>query len=352
MKQRAKERLSPEIFHIPADAIRKGWYTDKYFVRTREILIKDNNHSNVLMQVFTRKSGVLCGIDEAISILRLCADYPDKLKISALYDGDFIEEGETVMTIEGDYGSFAHLETVYLGVIARGTAVATSVKNVTEAAHDKVVFFFPSRFDHYSVQVSDGYAAFIGGAEGVSTDANGAIWGAEGMGTIPHGMIAAYDGDTVKAAKVFDRVMPKEVYRIALVDFENDCVKTSVEVARELRGSLWGVRLDTASDLWDKSIESKYMNSRGVCPELVWNVRKALDREGFHHVKIVVSGGFNAARTREFIDLGVPFNAVGVGSALFQKRIDFTADIVMVNGKPCAKVGRMFKPNPKLKEVS
>ena len=139
-------RLKPGVFKLPVAKIRSGWYSDKYFVRTREILKKDNNHVPVLMQVFTRKPGVVCGIDEAIAVLRLCSDRPEKLKIKALHDGDKIRPNETVMTIEGDYSSFAHLETVYLGILARRTAVATSVKKVVDAAYPKQVLFFPARF--------------------------------------------------------------------------------------------------------------------------------------------------------------------------------------------------------------
>jgi nicotinate phosphoribosyltransferase len=344
-------RLRPEVFKLPAAKIRSGWYSDKYFVRTREILMKDKNHTSVLMQVFTRKPGVVCGIDEAIAALRLCSDKPKQLKIKALFDGDEIRPDETVMSIEGDYSSFAHLETVYLGILARRTAVATSVKKVVDAAFPKEVLFFPARFDHYSNQTGDGYAAFISGALGVSTDAQAEWWGKKGVGTVPHGLIAAYGGDTTKACLAFDRYMSKNIKRIALVDFENDSVRTSLEVARALGKRLWGVRLDTAEDIKDLSVRGKGKAYYGVSPELARRVRKALDKEGFKHIKIVVSCGFDEEKIRHFKKANVPFDAVGVGSALFKERMDFTADVVMVNGSPCAKVGRRYNHNPRLKEV-
>ncbi len=351
IKWKRGKRLEPSIFDLPLEKIRSGWYSDKYFVRTREILLKDNYHPRVLMQMFAKKGGVICGLDEAIAILKLCTDNSENLRIKALYDGDEFSPWETVMTVEGDYASFAHLETVYLGVIARRTGVATAVKKVVKVAQGKTVLFFPARFDHYSLQTGDGYAAFISGALGVSTAANAAWWGREAFGTVPHGLIAAYNGNTVKACLAFDKYMPEEIKRIALVDFENDSVKTSLEVARALKERLWGVRLDTALNIRDKSVTPYNKSSLGVCPQLVWNVRKALDENGFKEVKIVVSSGFTAARIKEFVDLDVPFDAVGVGSTLFQEKIDFTADIVMVNNKPCAKVGRQYNPNPRLKEV-
>ncbi len=344
-----RKRLDPRIFHLPVEKIKRGWYSDKYFVRTKKILEKDDQHSIVLMQIFTRKKGIICGVDEAIAVLKLCADRPKELKIKTLYDGDHISPEETVMTIEGDYSTFAHLETVYLGILARRSAVASAVRRVVKAAKGKAVLFFASRFDHYLGQEGDGYAAFIGGANGVSTDANGYLWGGEGMGTIPHGLIAAYHGDTAKACLVFDKYMARDVKRIALVDFDNDSVKTSLEAAHALGRRLWGIRLDTATDLRDRAATSRGKEFLGVCPELVRKVRKALDENGFKWVKIVISSGFDEEKIGRFIKLKVPFDAVGVGSALFRERMDFTADVVKVEGKHCAKVGRRYKPNPRLK---
>ncbi|OIO73276.1 MAG: quinolinate phosphoribosyl transferase [Elusimicrobia bacterium CG1_02_37_114] len=349
VKWKKGKRLPPETFDIPVKKIKSGWYSDKYFVRTREILKEDKKHSYVLMQVFTRKSGIVCGLDEAIAILKLCADRPDELKIKALHDGDKIKPMETVMIIEGDYSTFAHLETVYLGVIARPTAVATAVDRVVKAARGRQVLFFPARFDHYRVQTTDGYAAFISGALGVSTDAQGLWWGEKGLGTVPHGLIAAYNRDTLRASIAFDEYMPEDIQRIVLVDFENDCVEASLKVARVMGRRLWGVRLDTAENLRDKSVKGK--NSYGVCPELVFKTRKALDREGFNYVNIIVSSGFDEEKIKHFIKLKVPFDAVGVGESLFKEKINFTADIVMVDGRPCAKVGRKYNPNPRLKLV-
>ncbi len=346
-----KERLLPEVFCIPVEKIKSGFYSDKYFTRTRDILHKDNNHSSVMMQVFSRGDGIICGMDEAVAILRSCAENPDQLKIHALYDGDSMSKGETVLTIEGDYSTFAHLETLYLGVLARGSSVASAVNEAVRAARGKYVLFFAARFDHYRTQLIDGYAAFIGGAHGVSTDANGCVQGVPGIGTIPHSLIAAYRGDTLAACRAFDMHTDAEVDLIALVDFNNDCVKTSLEVARYFKKKLWGVRLDTAGDMRDISVRTTGKYSFGVCPQLVRNVRKALDREGFSWVKIVVSGGFTEEKIEKFVTENVPFDAVGIGSSLFKKKIDFTADIVQLEGKPCAKKGRKYKPNSRLAGV-
>nr|NIQ30770.1 quinolinate phosphoribosyl transferase [Acidobacteriota bacterium] len=239
-----RERLDPDIFHLPVEKMRAGYYSDKYFVRAREILLADDHHPTVLMQVFSKSHAYLGGIDEAIAILKRCAMAWEDLSVKALYDGDPIAPYETVLTIEGPYDAFVHLETLYLGVLARRTRVGTNTRLVVEAAKPKEVMFFPARHDHWLVQTGDGYAAHIAGAIGVSTDAQASWWGSEGIGTVPHGIIAAYGGDTVRATTHFAEHLPAETRLVSLVDFDNDSVGTSLAVARALGERLYGVRLD------------------------------------------------------------------------------------------------------------
>src|ERR671918_547982 len=348
-----RKRLPPEIFDLPVGKMREGYYTDVYFNQARETLLADGRHPRVVMQVFQKKTAVLGGMDEAIAVLKLCADDWDELTVHALFDGDEIAPWETVMTIEGDYTLFAHLETVYLGVLARRTLVPTTVRRVAQAAHGKPILFFPARHDHHRVQTGDGYAAHVAGAIGVSTDAQASWWGGRGVGTVPHALIAAYGGNTALAATKFAESAPPDVNVVVLVDFENDSVRTSLEVARALSDRLWGVRLDTSRTLVDRSLwnEMGDFDPRGVNERLVWKVREALDQDGFERVKIVVSGGFDAERIREFEAKGVPVDSYGVGSALIRGENDFTADIVLTDGRPAAKVGRKFRPNPRLERV-
>ena len=333
--------------------MREGYYTDVYFNFARETLRADGRHPRVVMQVFQKKQAVLGGMDEAIAVLKLCSDDWDELTVHALYDGDDISSWETVMTIEGDYTLFAHLETVYLGVMARRTLVSTNVRRVVEAANGKPILFFPARHDHHRVQTGDGYAAHVAGAIGVSTDAQASWWGGRGVGTVPHALIAAYGGNTVLAATKFAENTADDVNVVVLVDFENDSVKTSLEVARALGGRLWGVRLDTSRTLVDRSLwhEMGYFDPRGVNERLVRKVRDALDEAGFERIRIVVSGGFDAERIREFEEKGVPVDSYGVGSALLRGENDFTADIVLTDGLPSAKVGRSYRPNSRLELV-
>ncbi|MGZ6707408.1 MAG: quinolinate phosphoribosyl transferase [Solirubrobacteraceae bacterium] len=357
-------RLSPETFRLPVERMRDGYYTDAYFNLTRDLLIAEDRHPRVLMQVFQKQDSMLGGVDEAVAIVRRCAgrrlpdggwqDGWDELEVRALNEGDAIAPHETVMTIEGDYSLFAHLETLYLGCLARRTLVMRNVHAVVQAARGKPILFFPARHDHWIVQTGDGWAAHVAGAIGVSTDAQASWWGGRGIGTVPHGLIAAFGGDTVAAAAAFADRYHADMNVTVLVDFDNDSVGTALAVADALGERLWGVRLDTSETLIDAALtgEPHPDRHRGVTPLLARRVRAALDEAGHGHVRIVVSGGFDAAKIERFEAERTPVDAYGVGSSLLRGGNDFTADVVRVDGRPVAKVGREERPNARLELVS
>ncbi|MGZ4390030.1 MAG: quinolinate phosphoribosyl transferase, partial [Gaiellaceae bacterium] len=179
-------------------------------------------------------------------------------------------------------------------------------------------------------------------------------WGGRGVGTVPHSLISSYGGDTVLAARKFADWAPPDMNVTVLVDFENDSVRTALEVADALGERLWGVRLDTAESLVDRSLWSELSDFRptGVNERLVWKVREALDAAGHGSVKIVASGGFTVEKIRAFEDEGVPVDAYGVGSSLIRGSNDFTADVVVTDGRPAGKVGRELRENPRLELVT
>jgi nicotinate phosphoribosyltransferase len=238
-------------------------------------------------------------------------------------------------------------------VLARRSLIMRNVAEVVQAARGKQIFYFPARHDHWLVQTGDGWSAHVAGAIGVSTDAQASWWGGRGIGTVPHGLIAAYGGDTVKAAVVFAEHFHGEMNITVLADFDNDSVRTALAVAEALGPRLWGVRLDTSEQLVDVALQNEMggFTPTGVNHRLVEKVREALDSAGFKEVRIVASGGFNAERIREFESAGIPVDAYGVGSSLIRGDNDFTADVVRVEGRPCAKVGRSYSPNPRLERV-
>ena len=403
----ADGRLAAWIFDLPVVELRAGYRSAVYFDRSRRILAAEGDDTRVTMQVFQRADGmVACGIDEALAVLALGAGSfrdpaaadaafaaylaardaarqarsrggdawvegvraqveaeaafdrhwrraePGQLGVTALRDGDRVDAWEPVIELTGPYRLVAHLESVYLGVLARRTLVASNVRQVVDAAGGKPVLFFADRFDHWATQGGDGYAAFVGGAQGVATDAQAAWWGERGLGTIPHALIATFGGDTVAAVAAFARQFPG-VPLIALVDFDNDSVATSLACARAFGERLWGVRLDTSGTMVDRALWSEMGDfaPTGVNRRLVEKVRQALDAEGFDHVRVIVSGGFTAERIAAFEATGVPVDSYAVGSSLLKGSADYTADVVLREGRPCAKVGRVHRPSTRLQPV-
>jgi nicotinate phosphoribosyltransferase len=429
------ERLRPEVFRLPIEKIRAGYKSDIYFARTKLILERDKRRDRVTMQIFQKHpNAVVVGTDQTLALLHVGAGayrdreraerlferyleaerrlyvqwlelprvqwdeyapiarevfdisrelavlwqpaWPD-LAVSSLYDGEIAAPREPVMHIEGEYAAFAHLETLYLGALSEGSRVATNTRDVVAAANGKPVIMFGARHQGHEAQAGSGYAAYVGGAVGVSTDEQGEWWGSTGLGTVPHALIAVYGGDTTVATLKFDEYINRasdalghltakgtpegHVNVTSLVDFRNDVVNTSLGVAHALGQRLWGVRVDTSESLIDKSVLKEIADAdgvttgrehSGVTPRLVFLLRKALDGAGYGHVRIVASGGFDAKKIRRFEGLGVPVDVFGVGSALVSgSGFDHTADIVRVNGKVMAKTGRRYDASDRLHPV-
>ena len=328
--------------------MRAGYYSDKYFVRARDILERDHYNPRVTVQVFGKADAFLGGIDEAIAILKLCSDDWSALDVHALYDGDADRaRGKWCSRSRGPTPTspISRRSTSACSRAAPGSAPTRGAWSTRR--RPKEVMFFPARHDHWLVQTGDGYAAHIAGAIGVSTDAQASWWGSEGIGTVPHGLIAAYGGDTVLASQKFLEHMDG-------VDPAGDAgrfrERLRPHVARTRRGArrraLWRAhrhQRDAGRQVGDSDDGPRQADRRHPATGAATYATRST-RRGIRHVRIVVSGGFTVEKIREFEKLGVPVDAYGVGSSLFQGRFDFTADVVMHEGKPCAKVGREYRP--------
>ena len=51
LKERTRARLPPEIFDLPVEKMRAGYYADAYFNHARATLLHDGRHPRVVMQV-------------------------------------------------------------------------------------------------------------------------------------------------------------------------------------------------------------------------------------------------------------------------------------------------------------
>jgi nicotinate phosphoribosyltransferase len=352
------KRLTNNTFKFD-ERVREGWFSAVYFLKTSEIVDRFKKDNVVTMQFFQKTDAVLCGTDEVIALVKTFAKNTDELEIHSLKDGDKIQPFETVLTITGPYQNFGYLEGIIDGILARRTSVATNVYNVVKAASlsgvKKPVIFMGDRDDHFTQQAGDGYAAYIGGSIAQATHAMNEWWGKKGMGTMPHALIQLFEGDVVAATKAYKETFPEDDL-MALVDYNNDVITDALKVAREFGSELKGVRIDTSRTMVDQYFFRNpdvlgSFDPRGANPELIFALRKALDEEGFQHVKIIGSGGFDAKRIAEYEKRGVPVDIYGVGGSLLKINIGFTGDNVLLNGKHQAKTGRKYRPNPRLEKI-
>ena len=347
-------RLTNRTFNFPK-SLGEGFYSANYFLKSNKIVRENCPNHIVTMQWFQRRdNSMLCGIDEAIAIIHTFAIHPEELVIEALNDGDIIMANEPVLKVTGKYENFGFLESVIDGVLARRTSVATNVKEVLDVAGNVPVFSMADRQDDYLTQVGDGYATYVAGINRVSTDAQGLWWGGKGMGTMPHALIQICGGDVCKASDIYKKTFPNEKVT-ALIDYHNNVVRDSLILARHLKEELKAVRVDTSKALIDHYFDDKDTSGfdpHGVCKELIFALRKALDDEGFNYVNIVVSSSFSKEKIKEWNELKVPVNLYGVGTSFVNNMTcGFTGDLVVLDGKEEAKEGRGNYPSSRLKKV-
>lgn len=348
-------RLTNKTFNFDP-RLGEGFFAANYFLKSRKIVTENAPGHIVTMQWFQRtEDAMLCGVDEAIALIHTFAVDPASLKIEALNDGDLIDANEPVLKVTGKYENFGFLESMIDGILARRSSVATNVYRVMKVLNGGDIFSMADRQDEYNTQIGDGYATYVAGIRKVSTDAQGYWWGGKGMGTMPHALIQICGGDICKASDIYHKTFPNEQVT-ALIDYNNDVVRDSVKLAKHLGKTLRAVRVDTSKSLIDHYFDDKDTSGfdpHGVCKELIFALRKALDDEGFNCVKIIVSSSFTAEKIKEWVKLGVPVDTYGVGTSLINNMtVGFTGDLVMLDGKDEAKEGRKNIPSKRLKPVS
>ena len=355
LKEQGKiSRLTNKTFQFDPK-LGEGFFAANYFLKSREIVEKFAPNHKVTMQFFQRTDDAkLCGVDEAIALLHTFAKSPQNLDIYALNDGDIIQANEPVLKVTGRYEDFGFLESMIDGILARRTSVCTNVYWVMKELNGTDIFSMADRQDDYLTQIGDGYASYVAGIRKVSTDAQGYWWGGKGVGTMPHALIELCGGDICKASDIYHKTYPNEQVT-ALIDYHNNVVHDSLMLARHLGKTLRAVRVDTSKALIDHYFDDKDTSGfdpHGVCKELIFALRKALDDEGFNWVKIIVSSSFNKDKIREWVKLGVPVDTYGVGTSFVNNMTcGFTGDLVELDGKSEAKEGRKNIPSTRLKKV-
>ena len=312
------------LYSATPEEVVKGATTDVYFLKTREIL-EETGHADteVVAEIFADSPGILAGIEEALNLLA-----KKDVEVWSLDEGAEIkEEKEVVMRIKGSYNEFGIFETAILGTLADSSGWATAARECKKAAGEQLMLCFGSRHVHPAVAPVMERAAIIGGADGASCILGAKLAGKEPSGTVPHALILTMK-DTLKVAKAYHEIMPKEEPRTILVDTFRDEAEESLRLAEELGSALDGIRVDTPSE------------RGGVTPELVREIKARLEQAGHGEVSIFVSGGLNPERIIKLKEAGADGYGVG-GYISSASAINMTMDIKEVAGKALAKRGRI-----------
>ena len=315
------------MFHVATDEeIKSGKVTDVYFVRTLEILKARGINKRVSAEVWTKslpnewRWAVLAGLEEGVELL---AGKP--VTVNGLKEGTIFQPYEPVLEIECCYQDFALFETALLGFICQASGIATAAARCRKLAGDKPMASFGARRMHPAIAPMVERSAFIGGCDGVAVVKSAEFIGEEPVGTMPHALILVM-GDTVEATKAFHDVISKKVPRVSLIDTFHDEKFAALGVAHALGKDLFAVRLDTPS------------SRRGNFLKIIEEVRWELDLHGFDQVKIFVSGNIDEKAIQELYHL---VDAFGVGTSISNAPVvDFSLDIVEVEGKPLSKRGK------------
>lgn len=319
--------MAQRRFHVASDAeIRTGRVTDVYFQRTEEAIRAADADKRVVGEVRAARLpdgwrwAVLAGMDEVLTL----AEGWDA-RVWGMSEGEQFRAGEPVLTIEGRYGAFGRFETTFLGMLCHASGVATVAARCRVAAGERTVLSFGARRMHPAIAPMIERAAYIGGCDGVSTILAAEVVGIEPSGTMPHALVLLL-GDTVRAAQVFDEVAPPEARRIVLIDTFQDEKFEALRVAEAMGDRLYGVRLDTPG------------SRRGDLAEILREVRWELDLRGYHHVKLMASGGLDPEAILALNDV---CDGYGVGTSISNApTVNFAFDIVEIEGVPTAKRGK------------
>ncbi len=313
---------------IPSqEEIRRGDTADVYFVRTMEVLKKLRKENvQVKAEAYVKRFpdtyeyAILAGMDEMLSLLE-----GRNVDVKAMGEGSLFLPEEPVFSLEGPYSAFCEMETAMLGMICQASGIATKTSRIKRLAGDRKVLSFGARRMHPALSTVIDRHAFLGGADGVSVVRSALFLGETPQGTMPHALILVL-GDTVEALRGFDDAVAGDVPRVCLIDTLQDEKFEALRVAEALGKSLDAVRLDTPS------------SRRGDFRKILREVRWELDLRGFSHVRILVSGGLGE---EDIVSLRDVVDGFGVGTCISNApTIDFSLDIVEVEGRPFAKRGK------------
>ncbi|MDA1278509.1 MAG: nicotinate phosphoribosyltransferase [Chloroflexi bacterium] len=318
---------TPGDFEI-ARSVLTGYTADNELHRALTILRNEGVNPEVAVEVTADRDGIFCGITEVKTLLGRVLPETGR-EVWALDEGASVSAGEVALRIRAPYASFGLFETAILGTLASCTGWATAANECVQAGDGIPVIGYGARHVHPQVVGVMDYSAVVGHCVSTSSVVGQQLHGLTPSGTMPHSMVLLL-GDTVRSILAFDKHMPPEVPRVALVDTFKDEAEEALGVAKALRERLRGIRLDTPKE------------RGGVTPDLVHEIRARLDQGGYNQVDIFVSGGITPDRIREFVKAQAPVSAFAVGYYIAAASpVSFAADIKEIEGRNVAKRGRI-----------
>jgi len=308
--------------------------------RAREILRNESINPEVVMEFSPEISGVLAGINDVKTLLN--RNLPETgREVWALDEASSFVKNEVVLRVRAPYASFGLYETAINGILSSSAGWATAARECVDAADGVPIVSLGAHHVHPNVVGVMDYSAVTGGASSCSSVLGARLAGVTASGTMAAALVIIM-GDTRSAVEAFDRNMPPEVQRVAVVGTIGDEAIEAIEISRMLRDRLRGVRLETAEE------------RGGVAPDFVHELRARLDQGGYNHVDIFVSGDLNPAKIQAFTDEKAPVAAFGVGFHIGAAQpIKFRAKIKELEGRPVARRGFVpgITPNPRLTRV-
>jgi nicotinate phosphoribosyltransferase len=315
------------MFHVAETKdILEGRITDVYFERAMKILKKRGINPVVRAEIIAKglpQNGswaIFAGLEEALYLMKQLP-----IKVRAMKEGTVFYPLEPVIEIEGRYQDFCIYETAILGLICQASGVATKAARFKKLAGENLVISFGARRMHPMLAPMIERNAYIGGCDGVSVVKSAELIGEDPMGTVPHALIICFRS-TVEAMKAYDDVLEPKLKRVALIDTFLDEKFECLNVAEALGKRLFAVRFDTPS------------SRRGNFYRLLEEARWELDLRGYKHVKFYVSGGI---KEEDVPVLNPLVDGYGIGTSISNAPvIDYSMDIMEVEGKPSAKRGK------------
>lgn len=366
----------------PASAYIADW-SDQYFLKTKATVERFGD-CTVTYAVFMRRPVVSAPRLAIDWLQRVAAERGTEFKVDLQYgEGRWVGAGEPIMYITGSFVHLADLETLLL--MKLGPACVAAFNAFTMCADLPKSAFLAMDARHCAgLEMAEimAYAASVGsdrakrkvgatGFIGNATQATAHYFDRErAFGTMPHALIG-YAGSTLRAAEMFHETFPDESMTV-LVDYFGREVTDALTVARRFAHlasqDKLSVRIDTPGSRFIEGLdppasyavldrhvpnvirgyrseaELRSLVGAGVSAAAIWHLRDALDREGFHKVKIVASSGFDPAKCKVMAEAKAPIDVVGTGSFLPQRWTETyaTADIIEYNGVKRVKVGREF----------